>query len=329
MARRLSVTVECFELAAAFTIARGSKREAVVVVASIEDGARVGRGECVPYARYEESVDSVCRAIETARAAIEAGASREALQALLPAGAARNALDCALWDLEAKMSGQSVAALIGLTALRPLETAYTISLGSPEDMAAATRAAAGRQLLKIKVGGGDGDVERIRAVHAAAGGARLILDANEGWTEENFHQNMLAAAAAGAILVEQPLPVGKDGLLAAVPHPVPVCADESLHETGDLAGLAGRYDFVNVKLDKTGGLTEALALVGEARQLGFGVMVGCMVASSLAMAPAVLLGQSADVIDLDGPLLMKADRPDGLVYAGSTVSAPTAALWGG
>ncbi|BDA85103.1 dipeptide epimerase [Aureimonas sp. SA4125] len=329
MARRLSVTVESFELAAAFTIARGSKREAVVVIATIEDGATTGRGECVPYARYGESIDSVRQTIETARAAIENGISRQELQRLMPAGAARNAVDCALWDLEARLSGRSVASLICPAPLRALETAYTISLGSPEEMAAATRAAAGRKLLKIKVGAASGDIDRIRAVHAAAGGARLILDANEGWTEANLAENMQAAAAAGAVLVEQPLPAGSDAILADLPHAVPVCADESLHKTTDLAALRSRYDFVNVKLDKTGGLTEAIALVTEARNLGFGVMVGCMVASSLSMAPAVLLGQGADIIDLDGPLLMKVDRPAGLVYAGSTVQPPTAALWGG
>lgn len=328
MPRRLSVTVERFPLAAAFTIARGSKTEAVVVVADISEGENRGRGECVPYARYNESVESVSAAIESARAAIEAGISREELQALMPAGAARNAVDCALWDLEAKRSGTSVASLICPEPLKTLETAYTISLGTPEAMAEATRAASGRGLLKIKVGAPDGDISRIRAVHAAAGGAKLILDANEGWTADNIAENMQAAADAGVVLIEQPLPVGQDGVLATLAHPVPVCADESLHENSDLGALVGRYDFVNVKLDKTGGLTEALHLVGEARKHGFGVMVGCMVSSSLAMAPAVLLGQSADLIDLDGPLLMARDREHGLVYEGPTVAPPTAALWG-
>ncbi|MBC8130899.1 MAG: dipeptide epimerase [Rhizobiaceae bacterium] len=328
MARRLSVTVERFPLAADFTIARGSKTEAVVVVASMAEGQIAGHGECVPYARYGESVKSVTNAIEAVRDAIEAGAGREALQRLMPAGAARNAVDCALWDFEAKTSGRSVAETVCATPPRPLETAYTISLGTPEEMATATRAASGRGLLKIKVGGSHGDIDRIRAVHAAARGARLILDANEGWTADTIRQNMLAAAAAGAILVEQPLPVGQDAILAEIPHPVPVCADESLHATSDLASLVGRYDFVNVKLDKTGGLTEALTLVREARVHGFGVMVGCMVASSLAMAPAVLLGQEADIVDLDGPLLMKADRRHGLVYSLATVSPPISLLWG-
>ncbi len=328
MRRRVSVTVEAFPLAQVFTIARGSKTEARVVVATIEDGTSTGRGECVPYPRYDESVDSVCAAIEAVREAIEAGADRHELQRLMPAGAARNALDCALWDLDAKLGGHAVAATVAPGAPRALETAYTISLGTPEDMAAATRAASDRTLLKVKVGGGAGDVERIRAVRSASGGARLILDANEGWTAETLLPNMLAAAAAGAILVEQPLPAGNDAMLGRIPHPVPVCADESLHKTADLAALVGRYDYVNVKLDKTGGLTEALLLAAEARRLGFGLMVGCMVSTSLAMAPAVLLAQGADLVDLDGPLLMKADRPHGLTYAGSTVSPPSPLLWG-
>lgn len=328
MPRRLSVTVERFQLATTFTISRGSKTEAVVVVATLSDGDKRGRGECVPYARYGETVESVTAAIEAVRPLIEKGLSRKALQASMPAGAARNAVDCALWDLEAKLDGTSVAALVCPSPPRALETAYTISLGTPEAMAAATAAARGRGLLKIKLGAPDDDIARIRAVHAAAAGARLILDANEGWTAENLAENMQAAASAGAVLIEQPLPVGQDSALASLAHPVPVCADESLHETQDLAALVGRYDFVNVKLDKTGGLTEALHLVTEARRHGFGVMVGCMVSSSLAMAPAVLLGQSADLIDLDGPLLLASDRDEGLRYDGSTVAPPTAALWG-
>ncbi|WP_152045813.1 N-acetyl-D-Glu racemase DgcA [Aureimonas psammosilenae] len=328
MPRRLSVTVETFELAQAFTIARGSKREARVVVAHLEDGAHHGLGECVPYARYGESAEGVVAAIETVRASVENGLSRKELRIAMRPGAARNALDCALWDLEAKTAGRSVASMIGENVLRPIDTAYTISLGSPEEMAAATKAAADRSLLKVKVGGGEGDIERIRAVRSQSGGARLILDANEGWTEDTIRPNMLAAAEAGAVLVEQPLPSDRDGILAHIPHPVPICADESLHVSNDLAGLIDRYDYVNIKLDKTGGLTEALSLMQAAREAGFGVMVGCMVSSSLAMAPAVLLAQGADLVDLDGPLLMKTDRPHGLLYEGSTVAPPSPLLWG-
>lgn len=327
MPRRLSVTVERFPLAAEFVIARGAKTEAVVVVCEIAEGAVCGRGECVPYARYGESVDSVAAEISSIREAVEEGVSRQRLQSLLPPGAARNAVDCALWDLEAKVSDRRVAELVCSRPPHPIETAYTISLGEPAEMAAAAKAALSRGLLKIKVGG-EGDVERIRAVHEAARGARLILDANEGWNEDNIRVNMLAAAAAGAVLVEQPLPAGRDAILAHIPHPVPVCADESLHQSSDLEQLVGRYDFVNVKLDKTGGLTEALQLVGEARRYGFGVMVGCMVGSSLAMAPAVLLAQNADFVDLDGPLLLKRDRENGLTYSLATVAPPSPALWG-
>jgi L-alanine-DL-glutamate epimerase-like enolase superfamily enzyme len=326
MSRRVSVTVEHFPLAREFRISRGAKSEAVVVVCTIEEGSVRGRGECVPYARYGESVDSVVAAIETVRQGVERGASREELDRLLPAGAARNAVDCALWDLEAKASGRRVADVICRTLPRAVETAYTLGIDEPEAMAEAARAAS-RSLLKIKVGT-DGDIDRMRAIHASAGGAKLILDANEGWTAANIRAHLHAAAAAGAVLVEQPLPKGADAILADIPHPVPICADESVHTEEDLEALCGRYDYVNVKLDKTGGLTEALRLVTRAQELGFGVMVGCMVGTSLAMAPAVLLAQTAEFADLDGPLLLAQDRPHGLVYDRSTVAPPTPDLWG-
>ncbi|MFD2238564.1 N-acetyl-D-Glu racemase DgcA [Aureimonas populi] len=327
MARRLSVTVERFPLASAFTISRGSKTEAVVVVASVEDEFGRGWGECVPYTRYGETPESVVAALEGVREAVEGGASRDTIQELLPAGAARNALDCALWDIEAKSTNRQVEQLVCRFPARPVETAYTISLASPADMAEAARAVAHRGVLKVKVGGRN-DAERMRAVRAAARGARLIIDANEGWTPENIRENLLAAAAIGASVVEQPLPAGQDGLLAEIPHPVPVCADESVHSTGDLDALRHRYDYVNLKLDKTGGLTEGVAFLNRARELGFGVMVGCMVGTSLSMAPAVLLAQGADLVDLDGPLLLRQDRPNGLFYSSSTVSPPPRALWG-
>lgn len=329
MPRRLSVTVDRFPLAAQFTIARGSKTEAAVVTCRIGDGEAAGWGECVPYARYGETVEGVRDAIEALRGDIESGMlDRGALAARLPPGAARNAVDCALWDLEAKHAGRPVHELANLPASASLTTAYTISLGSPEAMAEATRLAAHRPVLKIKVGAPEGDPERMRAVRRAAPDARLLIDANEGWTEANLRANMLAAAAIGAFVVEQPLPAGRDDLLARVPRPVPVCADEAVHGTDDLASLCGRYDYVNLKLDKTGGLTEGLRFVEEARRLGFGVMVGCMVGSSLSMAPAVLLAQGAELVDLDGPLLLREDRPGGLRYDGSTLFPPAAALWG-
>ncbi|MEX6506660.1 N-acetyl-D-Glu racemase DgcA [Jiella sp. M17.18] len=326
MPRRLSATVERFPLAQEFRIARGATSEAAVVTCTIADEYGRGWGECVPYPRYGESIDSVLAEIEAARQAIEGGASRDTIGRLMRPGAARNAVDCALWDIEAKSNGTNVGAMICGETPRPIETAYTISLGPAAEMASAARAA-DRGLLKIKVGTPQ-DPERIRAVHAAARGARLILDANEGWRAENLASNLLAAAAAGAVLVEQPLPAGEDEILARIPHPVPICADESVHTTADLEALVGRYDYVNVKLDKTGGLTEALGLVSRARELGFGVMVGCMVGTSLAMAPAVLLAQTAELADLDGPLLLKADRRNGLRYAQTLVSPPDRSLWG-
>ena len=286
MARRLSVTVERFPLAASFTISRGTKTEAVVVVCTVEDEFGRGWGECVPYARYGETVESVSAAIEGARLAVENGASRSTVQTLLPAGAARNALDCALWDLEAKSGNTRVEELLCRFPARPIETAYTISLGTAAEMGDAARAVAHRGILKVKVGG-QNDAERMRAVRAAARGAKLIIDANEGWTEENIRENLLAAAAVNATIVEQPLPSTADEMLAYIPHPVPICADESVHGTKDLESLRARYDYVNLKLDKTGGLTEGALFMTEARRLGFGVMVGCMVGTSLAPRPSL------------------------------------------
>jgi len=243
------------------------------------------------------------------------------------AGAARNALDCAFWDLEAKRAGRPAYALAGLTAPRPLVTAYTISLDHADAMAAAAAKAASCKLLKVKLGGA-GDVGRISAIRAAAPRCELIVDANEGWTPDNFAENLAACADAGVTLVEQPLPAGADQCLGAFPHGIPICADESVHDCGSLPALVGKYDAVNVKLDKTGGLTEALKLAAEAERLGFGLMVGCMVSTSLAMAPAHLLAQRARVVDLDGPLLLAKDRPHGLRYEGSLVYPPTPELWG-
>lgn len=329
MPRRLSVTVERFPLAARFTIARGSKTEAAVVVCRIDEDGATGRGECVPYARYGESVEGVAAEIEALRADIEAGSlDRAGLLSRLPAGAARNAVDCAFWDLEAKLTGRPVHALAGRPAPAPLQTAFTLSLGSADDMARAAAEASHRPLLKIKLGAPEGDRERLLAVRAAAPRSRIVVDANEGWTEDSLPALLLAAASVGAALVEQPLPAGRDERLARIPHPVPVCADESVHATQDLASLRDRYDFVNLKLDKTGGLTEGLRFLAEARRLGFGVMAGCMVGTSLSMAPAVLVAQGAEFVDLDGPLLLREDRADGLRYEGSTLFPPEPALWG-
>ncbi|KPL54793.1 mandelate racemase [Prosthecomicrobium hirschii] len=324
----LSVAVERFPIAGSFTISRGSRTEAVVVTATLTIDGATGRGECVPYARYGETVEDVVAAIEAVGPEIAAGRiGHPDLAGAMPAGAARNAVDCAFWDLAAKRSGVPAFRAAGLDALKPLVTAYTLSLGTPDSMAEAARAAAHRPLLKVKLGG-DGDPERIRAVRAGAPDAMLIVDANEGWTPENLADNLAAAEAAGVRLIEQPLPAGRDGALAGIARRVPVCADESLHGSGDLAALRDRYDAVNIKLDKAGGLTTALEIVAAAERAGLAVMVGCMVGTSLAMAPAILAAQRADFVDLDGPLLLARDRAPGLTYDGSTVYPPEPALWG-
>ena len=331
----LSLAVERWPIAGSFAISRGAKTEATVVVAELggskEPGKVRGRGECVPYARYGESVENVTAAIEAMRPRLAAGLDRAALQTAMPAGAARNALDCALWDLEAKRSGRAVHEIAGLAPPRPVTTAYTISLAAPAEMAKATAAAASRPLLKIKLGGDDnhgGDLARIAAVRAAAPNATLIVDANEGWNDGNLAANFAACAAAGVVLVEQPLPEGRDQALAGSTRPIPICADESAHARSSLAALAGKYDAVNIKLDKAGGLTEALAMVAEAQRLGFVIMAGSMVATSLAVAPAMLLAQTANFVDLDGPLLLSKDRENGLRFDGSLVYPATPALWG-
>lgn len=324
---KLGVSVERFPIAGGFTISRGFKTEAVVVVASINDGTHTGRGECVPYARYGESIEGVVTAIEACAGAVAEGLTRAELQSLLPAGAARNALDCALWDLEAKRSGQRAAELAGLPPLRAVTTAFTLSLGSPEAMAARAREARHYSLLKLKLGG-DGDDERMRAVREAVPRARLIVDANEAWQPHDTESLLATAAAEGVELVEQPLSAGNDGLLAEIERLVPVCADESAHDSPSLEGLSSRYDAVNIKLDKTGGLTEALLVAERARELGLKIMVGSMVATSLAIAPALLVAQGADWVDLDGPLLLARDRVPGLLYEGDRVFPPEPALWG-
>ena len=322
----LSAAIETWPIAGTFTISRGSKRVAEVVVVEVSDGRHRGRGECVPYPRYGETAAGVVAAVEAVREPMSRGLDRAALQRLMPAGAARNGIDCALWDLAAKRSSRPAHAVGGLPPLRPLKTVYTISLGSPDAMAQAARQAA-RSLLKIKLGGA-GDPERIRAIRQAVPNAELIVDANEGWSRENLAENLTACADAGVAMVEQPLPAADDAALAEVLHPIPVCADESVHDRATLSRLKGKYEAVNIKLDKAGGLTEALALADEASRLGFTIMVGCMVSTSLAIAPATLVAQRARVVDLDGPLLLAADRPDGLRYKGSTLYPPSPALWG-
>jgi L-Ala-D/L-Glu epimerase len=323
----LSVRSERWPIAGAFTISRGSKTEAEVVVAELSDGALRGRGECVPYPRYNETVARIVAALEGLAGEIARGLDRETLQHVLPAGAARNALDCAFIDLEAKRAGRPAYDCLGLAPPEPRLTAYTISLGTPQTMAAAAAAAAARPLLKIKLGG-EGDGDRIAAVRKAAPGSELIVDANEGWNAGNLGSNLAACAAAGVTLVEQPLPAADDEALATNARPIPVCADESVHDRASLARLVGKYDAVNIKLDKAGGLTEALALASAAEGLGFMLMVGCMISTSLSIAPALLGAQRARVVDLDGPLLLARDRPNGLRYVGSTLHPATPELWG-
>jgi len=321
---KIEAWAESWPIAGSFAIARGTKREANVVIARVSDGSRAGRGECVPYARYGESVDSVLAAIAATPAD---GLDRETLAGRLPAGAARNALDCALWDYQAKRTGQSAASLAGIFALKPLSTAYTISLDDAGAMAAKAARVRHLPVLKLKLGG-NGDAERLRQVRAACPATRLIADANESWSADLLAPLMAAAAETNIELIEQPLPADADAALAAIPRRVPVCADESLHTRAELDALVGRYDAVNIKLDKAGGLTEAFALAAAARARGFKLMVGSMVATSLSMAPATLLAQAADWVDLDGPLLLARDREPRLRYEGALLQPPTAELWG-
>ncbi|HEX4407331.1 MAG TPA: N-acetyl-D-Glu racemase DgcA [Xanthobacteraceae bacterium] len=325
----LSVTIERWPLANAFTISRGSKIEAVVVVVELRDGGHRGRGEAVPYARYGETPEGVVAAIEAMRPSLEQGPDRLSLQRTMPAGAARNAVDCALWDLAAKQAGRKVYEIAGLLPPKPLVTAFTISLATPNAMAEGAERASARPLLKVKLGGGDGeDGKRIAAVRRAAPQSELIVDANEGWSDDDLAANLAACSNAGVTLIEQPLPEGRDARLTGIARPIAVCADESVHDIASLDALSGKYDAINIKLDKIGGLTEALVLRAEAERRGLAVMVGCMVSTSLAMAPALLVAQQARVVDLDGPLLLAKDRPEGLRYVGSVAHPARASLWG-
>ncbi|MEC8919170.1 MAG: N-acetyl-D-Glu racemase DgcA [Pseudomonadota bacterium] len=323
----LSVEEQVFPLAEVFTISRGSRSEAHVVVARLSDGVHAGRGECVPYAHYGESVDSVIAQIESMRDALAQGMDRLELQSRLPAGAARNALDCAFWDVEAKSAGKPVWELAGIDAPRAEITAFTLSLDTPDAMREKARRHAARPLLKLKLGG-EGDIERLEAVREGAPEARIIVDANEGWDREAYERLAPTLVSLGISMVEQPLPAGQDASLADIERPLPVCADEACHDRTSLPDLVGRYDMINIKLDKTGGLTEALALKHEALASGFEIMVGCMVGSSLSMAPALLVAQGAAVVDLDGPLLLARDREHGMRFDADGIHPAMSALWG-
>ncbi|MBB5514994.1 L-alanine-DL-glutamate epimerase-like enolase superfamily enzyme [Rubricella aquisinus] len=324
----LTATAEAFRLAEVFTISRGSRTEAKVLTVTLTRDGITGRGECVPYARYGESMDSVADQVTSVADAVMGGASRHDLLTLLPAGAARNAVDAAMWDWEAKDAAKPVWELAGLPAPAPVTSAFTLSLGTPESMEAAATRAAARPLLKIKLGGGPEDIARIEAVRRGAPNAEIIVDANEGWSVEEYTALAPIFLNLGVTMVEQPFPAGDDAALAGLDRPLPVCADESCHDRASLPGLKGKYDMVNIKLDKTGGLTEALALRDAARAEGFTVMVGCMVGTSLAMAPAVLVAQGAELVDLDGPLLLAEDRTPPLEFNGSVLTPPVPALWG-
>lgn len=320
---RIEVSRDVFKLAQTFTIARGSRNEARVLTVRVQDGEAMGWGECVPYARYDETLESVTAQIEGLPDTID----RDALSALLPAGAARNAVDCALWDLEAKQAGKRVWELAGLPAPQPEITAYTLSLAAPAEMQEQAAKNAHRPLLKIKLGTPD-DMPRLEAVRAGAPKSRIIVDANEGWSAEVYADLAPHLVRLGVGLVEQPLPAGDDDALTGMERPVPVCADESCHDRSSLPKLKGKYDVVNIKLDKTGGLTEALRLREAAIAEGYKVMTGCMVGSSLAMAPAVLVAQGSVVTDLDGPLLLAEDRDTPLLFDDNGVHPSEATLWG-
>ncbi|WP_409158925.1 N-acetyl-D-Glu racemase DgcA [Pectobacterium sp. B2J-2] len=318
---------ESWPIEGAFTISRGSKRQADVVVVALQSGNVTGHGECVPYSRYDESLDSVMEQIASLHNDICNGLDRQTLQTILPAGAARNALDCAFWDLECKQHQQRIWQRLNFPSPMALETAYTLSLDTPDRMRHAAIHHANRPLLKLKLADAN-DLARVAAVREGAPLTRLIVDANEGWDTERYLTLVPELAALGVTMIEQPFPAGKDDVLADLPRPIPVCADESCHDSQSLVAIAGRYDMINIKLDKTGGLTEALRLRNYAQEQGLKIMVGCMVSTSLSMAPAFVVAQGSDVVDLDGPLLLQRDRTNGLHYNGSEILPPDALLWG-
>ena len=323
---QLNARAAVFPLAEVFSISRGSRTEAKVVEVELTADGHRGRGECVPYARYGESVESVLTQIDDLRDGL-ADLNTQNLQERMPAGAARNAVDCALWDLQAKRSGQRVWAMLGLSAPGTLTSAYTLSLEDPEIMQQKAAREAHRPLLKIKLGGED-DMARLEAVRRGAPLSRLIVDANEGWDIALYQSLAPHLIKLGVDLVEQPLPASDDEALLGVERPVPLCADESCHDRASLQAMQGKYDLINIKLDKTGGLSEAIALRDAAQKAGLGIMVGCMVSSSLAMAPATLVAQGASFVDLDGPLLLAQDRPEGLQFTGSDIAPAAPSLWG-
>jgi L-alanine-DL-glutamate epimerase-like enolase superfamily enzyme len=329
MPRELNVEIESWPIRGVFRISRGARTEAQVVVVTIRDGDVIARGESAPNARYNEDVESVSAEIRDAAGAIGDGITREELLGAMHAGAARNALDCALWDLEAKLTGTPIWQLAGLSGpIQSVVTAYTLSVDSPEAMGRAAAENASRPLLKLKMTGDGADLDRVARIHENAPNARLIVDANEAWSVEFYLEIAAKLGALGVEMIEQPLPAGDDEGLRGIDRPLMLCADESCHDSASLDALVGKYDRINIKLDKTGGLTEALKLKAAAEAKGMGIMVGCMIGTSLSMAPGMVVAQGAQVVDLDAPLLLTKDREPGLLYTGSTISPPERELWG-
>ena len=324
---QVNLVDESWLIEGSFTISRGSRTHANVVVVELQQGEYIGRGECVPYARYDESIESVIAQLEALKDKIAAGAARQEIQSLLPAGAARNALDCAYWDLACKKSGQRIWQQLEVPQPKPLMTAFTLSLDTPERMKEAAIKNAHRPLLKLKLAG-EGDVERVAAAREGSPNARIIVDANEGWNEQQYLTMVPELVKLGVEMIEQPFPASDDAALAHLPRPITLCADESCHDSSSLKNIIGRYDMINIKLDKTGGLTEAIALKEEAEKAGLQIMVGCMVATSLAMAPAFIVAQNVQIVDLDGPLLLAEDRQSGIQFDESLMNVYQAALWG-
>jgi L-alanine-DL-glutamate epimerase-like enolase superfamily enzyme len=323
---QIEVREEVWPLKEVFRISRGSRSEARVVVVTVTDGQRTGRGEAVPIKRYAQTTDSVFAQIKSIKN--ESNLDRSCLQTLLPPGVARNALDCALWDLEAKISGKRVWELANAPMVSEVETSFTISLDTPEKMRAAAKSNSKAPILKLKLGGDDVDVARVEAVREAAPTARLLIDANESWSPSHYRKIVPALKESRVELIEQPFSADADEMLETLDHPIPVCADESCHTTADLPRLTNRYEMINLKLDKTGGLTEALRLAERARESGFKLLIGCMVGTSLSMAPARLLASVSEYVDLDGPLLLARDRDHGLTYENNRIGLPSPELWG-
>ena len=324
----LNIHTEAWPLAGAFRISRGTRRVSDVLMVEVNDGNYVGRGECFPYARYGEDIDSVQKQLNSVRSEIEHGLDRQALLNVLAPGAARNAVDCALWDLEAKRAGVRVWDLANLPAPEPVTTVYTLGVDEPAIMGERARENSDRPRLKLKMTGDGADLERVRNIHKNAPNARLVVDANEGWTIEQYLEYAPQFKELGVEMIEQPLPSTDDEQLRGVDRSIPVCADESCHDRATLKSLVGKYDMINIKLDKTGGLTEALNLRDAALKQGLSIMVGCMIGTSLAMAPGILVAQAATIVDLDGPLLLAEDRNPRLSFTGSIIHPPEPRLWG-